>query len=71
MTCPLCGGDTKVKDSVADAEGVYRQRKCKECAFIFYTEETDAEQTKFFDAKNTFYRNRYHERKMKKKQQGG
>ena len=66
MTCPLCGGDTKVKDSIADAEGVYRQRRCKECSYIFYTEEKDSSPTPFYDAKNHYYKSRYVEKKTKK-----
>lgn len=43
MTCPICGGATVVINSVADCEGVYRRRKCKECDHRFYTTESEAD----------------------------
>jgi transcriptional regulator NrdR family protein len=46
MTCPICGGKTKVINSAADYESVYRKRKCVECGRRFETTEmegTDAD----------------------------
>lgn len=42
MTCPICGGDTKVIDSAADCECVYRKRKCVECGHKFATSEIES-----------------------------
>lgn len=41
MTCPICGGKTKVIDSAADYESVYRKRKCVECGCRFETTEME------------------------------
>lgn len=41
MTCPVCGEATRVTYSIADCEGVYRHRKCVECAYGFYTSELE------------------------------
>lgn len=43
MNCPVCGGSTKVFGSVSDCEGVYRYRKCKECAHTFFTSELESD----------------------------
>lgn len=42
MTCPRCGGKTKVKGSKSDCESVHRERICMECGYGFYTEEYEA-----------------------------
>lgn len=39
MTCPECGGKTKVMDTVTISEEVYRRRKCLSCDKLFYTVE--------------------------------
>lgn len=41
MLCPKCGGDSGVKDSRPDYQGVVirRRRKCFECGFKFTTKE--------------------------------
>lgn len=42
MTCPVCGGNTKVVDSrVKDCDSVWRRRECQECGYRFNTEETE------------------------------
>ena len=43
MECPECGEKTKVVETRPYAGAVYRRRKCLECNFIFYTEETEVE----------------------------
>ena len=43
MTCPNCGGDTKVIDSRSNIDHVIRRRKCRECGHCFYTIETDVD----------------------------
>ena len=42
MTCPVCGAKTRVVDCRQDCETVVRRRKCAECGYIFYTEETES-----------------------------
>lgn len=42
MNCPLCGGKTKVIDTAADCESVYRKRKCLECKYNFTTTENES-----------------------------
>lgn len=39
MNCPVCGGDTTVKDCIRDSRSVYRRRKCLVCDRSFYTSE--------------------------------
>lgn len=41
MTCPVCGGDTKVIDSRPSEDSVQRRRKCLECDYRFNTIEID------------------------------
>lgn len=43
MFCSKCGTKTKVLNSRAVEEGVFRQRKCPNCNYIFYTEEFESE----------------------------
>lgn len=43
MTCPVCGGKTRVLDSRSDCEGVYRRRKCVECGYSLYTTEYESD----------------------------
>lgn len=43
MTCPVCGGSSKVMATRSDCDGVYRRRRCNECNHIFYTTETDSD----------------------------
>lgn len=41
MTCPRCGGKTRVIDTVNSLEEseIYRKRKCCDCELAFYTTE--------------------------------
>jgi transcriptional regulator NrdR family protein len=39
MTCPVCGGETKVIDTAGDYEAVYRTRRCVQCEHRFSTIE--------------------------------
>lgn len=41
MTCPSCGGDTKVIDSRSHEDSVYRRRECLVCKERFSTTEID------------------------------
>ena len=61
MTCPVCGGKTRVMDSRSDCEGVYRRRKCKECGYALYTSEieTDGEELKEIEREEKRERRRY------------
>lgn len=43
MTCPICGGKTKIYDSRPDEETVKRRRECLECGYRFPTMEIDAD----------------------------
>jgi transcriptional repressor NrdR len=43
MTCPICGGDTKVIDSRSQEDSVWRRRKCVDCKERFSTTEIDLE----------------------------
>lgn len=43
MDCPVCGGVIRTKQSLKDCEGVYRQRKCLECDYVFYTTEVESD----------------------------
>lgn len=41
MTCPYCGGDTKVIDSRPSEDSVHRRRECLVCKERFSTTEID------------------------------
>lgn len=44
MTCPRCGGNTKINDSRHnDEESVKRRRECLACGYRFSTFEIDAD----------------------------
>ena len=43
MTCPNCGGNTKVIDSRPQEDSVYRRRECMVCKKRFSTTEIDLE----------------------------
>ena len=43
MTCPVCGGKSKVCDSISDCETVYRKRKCLDCNYIWFTDECESD----------------------------
>ncbi|MBE7039124.1 MAG: hypothetical protein E7398_00165 [Ruminococcaceae bacterium] len=42
MTCPVCGGNSKVCDSISDCEAVYRKRRCLECNHVWFTDEYES-----------------------------
>lgn len=48
MTCPVCGGKTKVDETCTDGEEIYRRRACKECGHIFYTTEAESTSDDFY-----------------------
>lgn len=41
MTCPVCGGDTRIVDSRSKDDCKKRRRKCQECGYKFNTIEID------------------------------
>lgn len=45
MTCPVCGGATKIVDSRSSraGESIRRRRECLACGHRFTTREVDAE----------------------------
>ena len=43
MTCPICGGKSKVNDSISDCETVYRKRQCLDCNYIWFTDEIESD----------------------------
>ena len=47
MDCPVCGGMTRVIDSVSDCESVYRRRRCLKCDYRFFTTETESDNKDF------------------------
>ena len=48
MNCPICGGNTSVMYTLADCETVTRKRKCAECGHIFYTSETEQQDSCYY-----------------------
>ena len=46
MFCPKCGTKTKVIESREVEEEVFRNRKCPNCGYSFYTEEFESEESK-------------------------
>lgn len=49
MTCPKCGGETRVIDSRRNEETVVRRRICERCNTIFHTKEVPVDATFFCD----------------------
>ena len=43
MTCPCCFERTTVTDSRTDGETVYRRRRCDSCGYVFFTTETESD----------------------------
>lgn len=43
MTCPICGGDTKITDSRGNVESVRRRRECIDCRHRFTTIEMEVD----------------------------
>lgn len=41
MTCPICGGKTKVIDSRSEPSCVHRKRICVNCKYSFTTNEIE------------------------------
>ena len=41
LTCPMCGGDTRVQYSRDYGDYIDRWRKCYDCGYGFHTIETD------------------------------
>lgn len=39
MLCPNCSGEISVLETINQQRATYRQRKCNECGFKFYTKE--------------------------------
>ena len=39
MTCPICGGKTKVLETRADTDCIRRRRECIQCHLTFITIE--------------------------------
>lgn len=49
MTCPICGGKTKVVDSRSAPDCVYRKRACLNCEYSFITVEIEDDLRKRLD----------------------
>lgn len=41
MTCPMCGGDTKILETRSNEDSIKRRRKCLDCGYRFLTLEVD------------------------------
>lgn len=66
MTCPVCGGDTKVAYCVRDCEGVYRRRKCIECEYKFYTTELESDGDRYNELYRIVTHNKRHNKNITK-----
>lgn len=47
MTCPVCGGKTKVVDVVTIVDCNYRRRKCISCNYISKTKEIECDDEEY------------------------
>lgn len=65
MTCPVCGGNTKVTNSRRNENTVVRERTCIECGKKFYTQEVEISCTLFADINNEYQKNYRDEKKCK------
>lgn len=43
MTCPVCGGESRIYDTISDCEAVYRKRKCLDCNHVWFTDEYESD----------------------------
>lgn len=50
MTCPICGGKTKIIDSRSEPDYVRRKRICLNCKYSFTTSEIEDDLRKRLDA---------------------
>ena len=48
MTCPFCGGKSKIEKTCSNTEEIYRRRSCLECGYVFYTTETESTSDEFY-----------------------
>lgn len=65
MTCPKCGGKTKVLYSIPECGYMFRHRMCTFCGEEMYTTETLHIQSKsdFLRAQNELKRYKYRQKK--------
>ena len=68
MTCPVCGGATKVADSLHDSDEVVRKRMCKACGHVFCTIELESDdaETEYVRLRDEKWK-RFHELRQDRK----
>ena len=54
MICPICGSETEVVCSRTTDETVFRRRKCLQCNYAIYTEETEITHNAWKRAQNDY-----------------
>lgn len=47
ITCPICGGVTRVRGSYGDCETTYRRHICVDCGHSTYTEERERKEARW------------------------
>jgi transcriptional regulator NrdR family protein len=57
MLCPKCGGKTKVTDSRATDDKVYRKRMCSNCNHEWATAEAECRLFEFRMVRHNYYLN--------------
>ena len=62
VTCPICGGTSRVNRSLQDESEVVRRRRCLSCGTVFYTVETDCDEARGAEIFRQYYARRSRER---------
>lgn len=62
MNCPWCNGKTRVVDTGANEDAIYRQRKCVVCGHEIYTVERES---KDLEGRLGLYNTRYLKRRKR------
>lgn len=58
MTCPVCGGKTKVVDVVTIVDCNYRRRKCICCNYVCKTIEVECNDDEYVSRQTKSYKRR-------------
>ena len=54
MLCPNCNSDLEVKETINQPNYTWRQKRCKECGYVFFTKEAVCESMDATEASRLF-----------------
>lgn len=67
MLCPNCNGEIQVQETINQSRFTYRQKKCLNCNFKFYTKEAVCEESEAAPLFREWIRERGRKLRAKKK----